>query len=355
MNFYRFSDDTPHIYNDTFLNIEVVKEIIFNLTDVIERYFPDVQCYSALGNHDWSPKSQLPPYSAPLYTELGQRWNMWLKTQDSVDTFKEAGFYKLKVPNSNFTMIVLNTNFYYQSNKLTTGSNWQPDPAGQFSWLDRTLQDIREKGKKAVLLGHVPPGQFEKHREKNWFDEIHNKIFVRLLQKYSNIISAVHMAHHHTDSFRIILSADKAEVVSSILLNSAITPWETTLPGVIGGTGNNPAIRLIKYDRNTGTTLDYHQFYLDLKKANDDNKPNWKSLYNFTDLYKLSSASHEQMATLSKKLRLDGSLFDKYYQMNGVLYDPNETCTGECKSVQLCSIENVDYSDYKNCMGREQP
>lgn len=57
---------------------------------------------------------------------------------------------------------------------------------------------------QAVILGHVPPGQFEKHETKKWFDDIHNRMFVRLLQKYSKIISAVHMAHHHTDSFKII-------------------------------------------------------------------------------------------------------------------------------------------------------
>lgn len=60
------------------------------------------------------------------------------------------------------------------------------------------------------------------------------------------------------------------------------------------------------------------------------------------------------MAELSLKLRSDSSLFDNYYKMNGVLYDPKETCRGPCKSVQLCAIENVIYDDYKKCMDKEK-
>lgn len=48
-------------------------------------------------------------------------------------------------------MIVLNTNFYYDSNKLTTGLNWQPDPAGQFAWMDKVLNEIQGKNQKVRI------------------------------------------------------------------------------------------------------------------------------------------------------------------------------------------------------------
>lgn len=126
------------------------------------------------------------------------------------------------------------------------------------------------------------------------------------------------------------------------------------LPGVIGGTGNNPAVRLIKYDKTTGKTLDYEQFFLNLKAANEKNQSNWVSLYNFTKVYNLPSADHQQMGQLSRKLRSNKSLFDNYYKLNGVMYDPKETCSGLCKSVQLCAIENVIYDDYKKCIDNEK-
>ena len=56
----------------------------------------------------------------------------------------------------------------------------------------------------------------------------------------------------------------------SMLLAPAVTPWETTLAGVIGGAGNNPSIRLVEYDRHTGAALNVHQYYLNLTQANAD-------------------------------------------------------------------------------------
>lgn len=90
-----FRDDTPHIYNDTFLNTKVVRDIIFNLTDVIEEFFPNITCYSALGNHDWSPKSQLPPQNAPLYSDLAQRWESWLQTNEALNSFRQGSSFFL--------------------------------------------------------------------------------------------------------------------------------------------------------------------------------------------------------------------------------------------------------------------
>ena len=67
------SDDAPHVWNDPILNADVVKQIVFNLTDAIMAAFPASDVYAALGNHDWSPKSQLPPTPHPVYAEVADK------------------------------------------------------------------------------------------------------------------------------------------------------------------------------------------------------------------------------------------------------------------------------------------
>ena len=66
----------------------------------------------------------------------------------------------------------------------------------------------------------------------------------------------------------ICLNVSAGSAVLSMLLAPSVTPWETTLPGVIGGTGNNPSVRLIKYHRRTGQVQNIHQYYLNLTAAN---------------------------------------------------------------------------------------
>ena len=84
-----FRDDTPHIYNDTILHEEAVLAIISNLTNALNMAFPNKVVYAALGNHDWSPKSQLAPHGHQIYDAVAAMWSDWL-TPDNVATFKEG-------------------------------------------------------------------------------------------------------------------------------------------------------------------------------------------------------------------------------------------------------------------------
>ena len=85
-----FRDDTPHIYNDTLLDKEAVYTIINNLTDLLQEVFPDHMIYSALGNHDWSPKSALPGGPDPFYARIAARWSDWLNEEQANQTFNQG-------------------------------------------------------------------------------------------------------------------------------------------------------------------------------------------------------------------------------------------------------------------------
>lgn len=61
-----------------------------------------------------------------------------------------GGYYTEKLLNrTGFRMLVLNTNLYYDQNKLTKGLE---DPAGQFSWADQVLTEAANKKEKAKRL-----------------------------------------------------------------------------------------------------------------------------------------------------------------------------------------------------------
>ena len=88
-----FSDDTPHIYNDTLLDKEAVYTIISNLTDLLQEVFPGKMVYSALGNHDWSPKHYLPPKLDPFYESIAAKWRDWLNESKAIETFNQGTKY----------------------------------------------------------------------------------------------------------------------------------------------------------------------------------------------------------------------------------------------------------------------
>lgn len=155
-----------------------------------------------------------------------------------------GGFYTEKLLNrTGHRVLVLNTNLYYDQNKVTQGVE---DPAGQFSWADKVLTEAAKNKEKVAqliffycklmtqfvtqfltlhllvkhlqitasslvhqvyIIGHVPPGFFEKKRSKPWFTPKFNAQYLRLIQNHHSVIVGQFFGHHHTDSFRMIYSS----------------------------------------------------------------------------------------------------------------------------------------------------
>lgn len=51
--------------------------------------FTDTKVYSALGNHDYHPKSQLPPEQNNIYEQIQKLWEDWLDPATR-NTFKKG-------------------------------------------------------------------------------------------------------------------------------------------------------------------------------------------------------------------------------------------------------------------------
>ena len=57
------------------------------------------------------------------------------------------------------SLISLNTNLWYKSNRHVQDLT---DPANQFSWLEGILAEREREGRSVIILGHIPPGKFER-------------------------------------------------------------------------------------------------------------------------------------------------------------------------------------------------
>ena len=159
-----------------------------------------------------------------------------------------------------FLLVGLNTNLWYKSNHVDFGDN-AADPLGQFEWLENTLEDAMMNFfdyKRVLLFAHIPPGKFERFNQYfnetnefgySWFKPEYNERFLSILVKYAKIIHLQLYAHHHTDTFKLIKNEAK-DTVGVQLLAPAVTPWNSTLAPETGG--NNPSLRLFKYNTRTG-------------------------------------------------------------------------------------------------------
>ncbi|XP_037640761.1 acid sphingomyelinase-like phosphodiesterase 3b [Sebastes umbrosus] len=338
-------DDTPHVPNED-LGEEAVLNIISNLTHIINQVFPNTKVYSALGNHDYHPKSQLPGGPNNIYTRTAEMWQDWLDPE-SQGTFQKGGYYTEKLLNrTGFRMLVLNTNLYYDQNKVTQDMD---DPAGQFSWADQVLTEAANNKEKVYIIGHVPPGFFEKKRSKPWFTSTFNKLYVDLIQKHHSVIYGQFFGHHHTDSFRMFYDSEGSPI-STMFLSPGVTPWKTTLPGVVDG-ANNPGIRVFEYDTQTLLVKDVVTHYLNLTRANAANG-RWEKEYRFTESFRVPDASPASMHQALERIASDRCYLQKYYEFNSVSYDLTE-CNSDCRVDHVCAAREVDFERYEHCLEKE--
>lgn len=332
-------DDMPHVANSE-LSTEEVIETVKNLTDLLSTVFPNATIYPALGNHDYHPKHLMPPRPNAIYTAVGDLWSRWLP-RDAVDNFKKGGFYTVLIKPS-LRLISLNTVYYYTNDKLTADL---PDPAGQFEWLDDVLKSASTAKQQVFIIGHVPPGAFERAPGKKWFYPQFNKKYIEVILKHADVIAGHFLAHQHCDSFKIFYKNGVPR--SSLFLCPAVTPWKTVLPTV---GYNNPGIRLYKYDRTTVQVKDVWQYFTNLTQANLMNKPEWLLEYKATESFNIPDVSPQSLHSLVQKFESqESSHFEKYYLYNSVSAG-GEICDEECKTAQICGITKIDFDDYDKCL-----
>ncbi|XP_039663201.1 acid sphingomyelinase-like phosphodiesterase 3b isoform X2 [Perca fluviatilis] len=273
-------------------------------------------------------------------------WQSWLDPE-SRGTFKKGGYYTEKLLNrTGFRMLVLNTNLYYDQNKATQDMD---DPAGQFSWADQVLTEAANNKEKVYIIGHVPPGFFEKKRNKPWFMPSFNKLYLDLIQKHHSVILGQFFGHHHTDSFRMFYNSEGSPI-STMFLSPGVTPWKTSLPGVVDG-ANNPGIRVFEYDTQTLLVKDVVTHYLNLTRANAA-RGRWEKEYRLTESFRVPDASPASMHQALERIASSRCYLQKYYEFNSVSYDLTE-CNSDCRVDHVCAAREVDFDRYEHCLEKE--
>ncbi|XP_013408236.1 acid sphingomyelinase-like phosphodiesterase 3b [Lingula anatina] len=136
-------DSGPHI-DESKDSAENIISTISNLTGILMDIFPNTKVYAAHGNHDYFPANQLPPHENEIYRAVANMWQRWYRDSEANRTLRKGGYYTVSI-RQGLVAVVLNTNLYYGSNKVTADIS---DHAGQLQWFDKVLKQAAQNGNK---------------------------------------------------------------------------------------------------------------------------------------------------------------------------------------------------------------
>jgi sphingomyelin phosphodiesterase acid-like 3 len=255
-----------------------VLNILQTVIAMIVAAFPSTPIYSGLGNHDFYPEW------GTVESDPGDFANfanilLWLSPSE-LATFLAGGYYYHDF--QNIRILFLNSMMYGTARKHTG----DPDPFGQFAWIESVATDAIAQGLSIGAVMHVPPG-VQKYRDgPGWYPEYITR-YHNLTLKYDFQFALC--GHSHLDFF---LPTEQAEDLRYVLSSIAVAT----------GAGNNPGFRVYQIDEKG--IVNYQQYYADILKNPTGDMP-WKLEYDFKSAYGVDDVSPSSMVKAAMYARDD--------------------------------------------------
>lgn len=312
---------------------------ITTISNLFLKYFPDTPVFSSIGNHESFPVNMYEghPYDSWLYDPISQLWAPYLP-ENAIPTLQYGGYYAAHAF-PGLVVVSLNTNFYSSDDFWLYVNN--TDFSGQLAWLSNVLAQTRERGEKAIIIGHAPTN--------SWTDAF-GWGFNALLTDYSDVVVGGFYGHHH-------ISAELVHF-NNASLGPGQTPKPISVAYIVGSvtpyTQLNPGFRVYHYDRSSLApnaplpylVQDFDQYWFNLEKDNEKNRtPKWEVKYTANDFFGLPDQSPDSWAQFGLNVATNLTLYQNYVKAyyRGVPQDADSNFE------MSCEILSATGSIYKEC------
>ncbi|KAK2738880.1 Endopolyphosphatase [Myotisia sp. PD_48] len=153
-----------------------------------------------IGNNDIMPHN--------IFRDAPNEWTdffsrLWypIIPEDQRHSFAQGGWFYVEVVPDRLAVVSLNTMYFYSANGAVDGCMDKSEPGYQhMEWLRTRLQLLREKGMKAIFMGHVPPARTKSR--SNWEESCWQK-YALWLRQYRDVIVGSAYGHMNMDHFML--------------------------------------------------------------------------------------------------------------------------------------------------------
>lgn len=158
-----------------------------------------------IGNNDIMPHNIFEKGPNRWTEKLSHLWEAFIP-EEQRHTFVEGGYFHTEVIPNKLAVFSLNTLYFFDSNNAVDGCAQKSEPGyNQMEWLRVQLQILRERGMKAILMGHVPPAR---SADKQAWDESCWQKYTLWLQRYRDVVVGGLYGHMNIDHFMFQDSKD---------------------------------------------------------------------------------------------------------------------------------------------------
>ncbi|RFU75580.1 vacuolar endopolyphosphatase [Trichoderma arundinaceum] len=158
----------------------------------------DIPIIPTFGNNDFLPHNIMLPGPNKWFATYSDIWRRFIP-EEQRHSFAFGGWFYVEVIPNHLAVFSLNTMYFFDRNAGVDGCAHPSEPGYKhLDWLRVQLQILRERGVKAILMGHVPPARTES--KQNW-DETCWQKYTLWLKQYRDVIVGSLYGHMNIDHF----------------------------------------------------------------------------------------------------------------------------------------------------------
>lgn len=163
------------------------------------------------GNNDILPHNIMMPGPNRWLQEYTGIWQHFIPEAQR-HSFELGGYFYVEVIPNKLAVFSLNTLYFFDRNAAIDDCINPAEPGyKQLEWLRVQLQFMRQRGMKAIMIGHVPPARTP---SKMLWDESCWQKYTLWMQQYRDVVTAGIFGHMNIDHFML---QDSEEVNLGIL------------------------------------------------------------------------------------------------------------------------------------------
>lgn len=179
---------------DKFVEVFGKKDRI-NDTDPLYDFI--VPIIPTFGNNDILPHNIMDPGPNRWTRKFLSIWRQFIP-EEQRHGFERGGWFYVEVIPNQLAVFNLNTLYFHNKNAAVDGCADKSEIGyEEMDWLRIQLQFIRQRGMKAIIMGHVPPGRSETKR--SWDETCWQKYTLWMLQYRDVVVGSMygHMNFEH--------------------------------------------------------------------------------------------------------------------------------------------------------------
>ncbi|EDQ87167.1 uncharacterized protein MONBRDRAFT_27607 [Monosiga brevicollis MX1] len=350
--------DMDENFPDSTKRLQLVHDTLQNVSTLLDAHYerslrlhsPATEAHEAVlntfGNNDVLVDYQMDlGTNNTLLRAVADAWRAVLTPAETLDV--QTGGYMARNVTEHLTIISINT-VLYSFKRLPATGRLLPDPYGQFAWLIKQLELVRQTNRQAYIVGHIPPvldSYFHTDDQvKNEWAEHYVQTFYEILAPFSEQIRAFLFGHLHKTEFRA--PPPGVNLSAPIILSCALTP----------NFGNNPNFATVAIHTNSSQVANMKFYSAPLVVNGTDGLlptiPAFTQVVDIMQAYPKLTWNAEGMKWLACEIWSNATakaFFEQHIQKAGSRLNVIEHSTQQW----YCLMTHAYASEYKACLELE--